>query len=345
MTFAFLNKNNDENKEPIANQNPKNVLVSKADQPHKVMNVAQTLQFVFLTILIGALLNASALITRAETIEDSFMKDTITTVLSPFDYASRALGLTSVRQSTREAMSLPRDDSVDTFTFEETEVETPPTTTLPLITPQNKLTMWLVGDSLSIIPSESIARNFSTEHFNILGIDGRVSTGMARTDVFNWFSHIREYVAANKPKVMVATFGANDDQSIYTENGFIGPFGSQAWKDEYAKRISSTIDFLESQGTFSIWIEIPPTRDPVRNDRYAIINEVTRNVVASKSSSARYIETKAAFTLPDGSYQDSLPINGNLTLLRAPDGIHLTRAGGNIVSDLVFKELLTLYSF
>ena len=48
--------------------------------------------------------------------------------------------------------------------------------------------------------------------------------------------------------------------------------------------------------------------------------------------------------MPDGTYQDSVPVNGTLTLLRAPDGIHFTRAGGNVMSDLILKKVQTLYS-
>lgn len=323
----------------------KRVLMAQADQSHKVMNAGQAMLFVVLTLMIGAILNSSALYTRAKASEPSFGRTVSMTLLTPFDRASRAIGLTSLRQETRSAMDLPRDDKIDTFTFDSSKTPPPVATTLPLLTETNRLSVWVVGDSLSITPGESIQTSFPSTRFNMLGVDGRVSTGMSRPDVFNWFTHISQIVTEVKPQLIIATFGANDDQSIYTDRGYVGPFGSEAWRKEYASRISSTLDFLAAQGTYTLWVEIPPVRDPVRNDRYKIINEITRTAVENHKNSASYVETKAAFSMPDGTYQDSIPVNGTLTLLRAQDGIHFTRAGGNVIADLVYKKLKTLYSF
>lgn len=324
----------------------KHVLVANTEQPHQVMSAAQAMLLVLLTLLVGTLLNSSSLYTHATTMKPGFVRDTSMSVLHPFDRASRMLGLTSLRQHTRSAMNLPRDDKVDTFTFANTKVAAPvPTTTLPQLGPTSKLTMWIIGDSLSIVPGDSMLDHFPGDDFDIQGMDGKVATGISRPDVFNWFTYVHDFVVQHKPQVLVATFGANDDQYLFGDGGAVGPFGSQAWKDEYGKRISGMLDFLQSEGTHTLWIAIPPVRDPARNDHYRIINEVTRATVAAHPSSASYVETAAAFTLPDGSYQDSLIIDGTPTLLRAPDGIHFTIAGGDVISRLVLEKLHTLYSF
>lgn len=324
----------------------KRVLVAQAEQPHRVMTAGQAIVFVVITLLIGTIFNASSLYTRATTMEPSAIRTASMATLRPFDVISRTVGLTSLRQKTRQAMDLPRDDKVDNFTFKTAAVPPTPTpTSLPALSPTNKLSMWIIGDSLSITPGESMLNSFSTDTFDILGASGQISTGLARPDVFNWFTHINEFVAQRKPQLVVATFGANDDQYLFGEGGSIGPFGTQAWRDEYSRRISSTLDFLASQGTHALWIAIPPVRDPVRNDRYALINEVTRNAVNARPTTATYVETAGAFTNPDGAYSDSPLVNGTPTLLRAPDGIHFTRAGGDVISRLVIEKLHTLYTF
>lgn len=325
----------------------KRVLMSQADQPHSVMTAGNTIIFVLLTVLIGTILNSSALYVKATAMKPSPARTISMGFLRPFDIASRKVGLTSIRQDTRSAMDLPRDDKIDTFTFKNAKLAAPPVTqkTVPVLSPANKLTVWIIGDSLSITPGESMLRSFSGDYFDIYGLDGQVSTGLARPDVFNWFTHINEFVAQRKPELVIATFGANDDQYLFGGSGAVGPFGSQAWRDEYSNRVATTLDFLASQGTHTLWIAIPPVRDPVRNDRYALINELTRNAIANRPTTATYVETAKAFTNPDGSYSDSIVINGTPTLLRAPDGIHFTRAGGDVINNLVIEKLHTLYSF
>lgn len=328
-------------------QSGKHVLVSTTQTPHKVMNAGQAIIFVLVTVLVGTILNASSMYTKASAMQPSLKRDVAMTTLRPFDIASRAIGLTSLRQQPRQALGLNRDDKIDTFTFEDTKkkVAAPKPKVLPLLGPENKLNVWIIGDSLSITPGESMTRNLPADAFNILGLQGQVSTGLARPDVFNWFTNINDFVVANKPGLVVATFGANDDQYLFGPSGAIGPFGSQNWKNEYATRVGSTLDFLANQGVRTLWIEIPPVRDPARRDRYSIINEVVSAEVKKRPDSATWVETKQAFTNPDGSYSDAIVINGVPTLLRAPDGIHFTRAGGDVISSLVLAKLRELYRF
>ena len=243
---------------------------------------------------------------------------------------------------------MTRDDKVDTFEFKVSNVEfkaLPPVTTIPKLTPANRLTSWLIGDSLAATPGESLLEKLPINSFDVFGLDSRVSTGLARPDVFNWFSYIQDFVNSRKPQLIVLSIGANDDQTLFSDSGPIGPFGSDQWKDEYSKRVNSTLDFLKLNKVYILWVEIPPVRDPVRNDRYQIINDITRDAIAKHPNSASYVETKTAFTDANGVYEDSLPINGVNTLLRSPDGIHFTRAGGDLIADLVITKLHTLYDF
>lgn len=331
----------------LRNTTTKRVLVARADNPHKVMSAAQAIAFVIITLLIGTILNSSSLYVKAQGMKPSFLRTVSMHALSPFDSVSRTVGLTSLRTTSRKALDLPRDDKIDTFTFKKTNktVLAPVPTTLPPLTQDHKLATWIIGDSLSITPGESMLNSFPGDAFDIKGLSGQVSTGLARSDVFNWFTHINDFVMANHPQLVIATFGTNDDQYLFGDSGAIGPFGSDAWKAEYATRVSSTLDFLANQGIYTIWIAIPPVRDPVRNARYEIINDVVRTAIKARPTTASYIETKQAFTNPDGSYTDSPLVNGTPTLLRAPDGIHFTRAGGDVISNLVLAKLHTLYSF
>lgn len=318
------------------------------DAKTKTINAAQLFQLVFLTLLFGVLLNSSYFYLRAKTWDDSIERTITVNVLRPFAAISDAVKLNALRGRSREAIGLTRDDKIDNFEFKRTNAaitEPLPSTTLPRLTPENKLTSWIIGDSLAATPGESLVAQLPTSTFDVYGLESKVSTGLARPDVFNWFSFINDFVSTRHPKTMIVSFGANDDQSLYSDGGSIGPFASDAWRKEYSNRISSTLDFLATNGVYTLWVEIPPVRDPVRNDRYQIINDITRAAIAAHPNTSSYIETKAAFTTAEGNYNDSLPINGVDTLLRSPDGIHFTRAGGDIIARLVIAKLHTLYAF
>lgn len=337
------------NPKRIGKGSTKRVLVSGAENPHQVMSAGQTISFIFLTLLIGTLLNSSSLYTKASAKKPSFIRSSTMAFLRPFDLTSQAIGLTSARQKMRSALDLSRDDKLDTFTFADTKTKVkrpaPTPTSLPALTPENKLKTWIIGDSLSITPGESMQRHFPPDAFNIIGMQGQISTGLARPDVFNWFTHINDVVVKYHPQLIIATFGANDNQYLFGDSGAIGPFGTEVWRQEYSKRVSSTLDYLANQGVHTVWVAIPPVRDSVRNGHYIFINDIIRNAVEARPATATYVETAEAFTNADGSYSDALVINGTPTLLRAPDGIHFTRAGGDLISRLVLEKLHTLYSF
>ena len=312
------------------------------------INVSKLIRLLFLTLLIATALNSSSLYVIASAWEESPNKTIALKILKPISNLTSFFGIDSLRTSSREAIGFNRDDKIDNFQFKisnEELVVTPSVTTIPKLTPDNKLTSWIIGDSLAATPGESLLSKLPISSFDVFGLDSRVSTGLARPDVFNWFSYIQEFVQKNKPQTIIISIGANDDQSLYSENGSVGPFPNDAWVKEYSRRVNSTLDFLYSQKVYTLWVEIPPVRDPVRDARYQLINQITKDAISKHPNSSSLVETKTAFTDPNGNYNDSLYVNGQETLLRSPDGIHFTRAGGNLIADLVISKLHTLYDF
>ena len=65
------------------------------------------------------------------------------------------------------------------------------------------------------------------------GVDGHVSTGLARPEVFNWAAYLAGISATLKPDVVVFTSGSNDDQTL-TGDGGGQPFGSDGWRTSTA---------------------------------------------------------------------------------------------------------------
>ena len=118
----------------------------------------------------------------------------------------------------------------------QTPVSVPPRRTR--FSPSHPLRLWTVGDSLVIVPGESLLRAVAGNRAIDASskVDGRIATGLERPDVFNWFTDVRNKMRSkDRPGAVVAMFGGNDDHDFMTglpPGEEIGPFGSPSWTAE-----------------------------------------------------------------------------------------------------------------
>jgi hypothetical protein len=211
--------------------------------------------------------------------------------------------------------------------------------------PKKKLSIWVAGDSLAITPGQSIVRILpGTKVIKPVGpVDGRVSTGLERPDVFNWFTHIPSEIQRLDPKVVILTFGANDDHDYMTglpEGVSIDGFGSKSWVKEYRRRVGGLMDLASRNGRFVVWIGIPITRSPEQSRRFQLLNRIYKSEAAKRPGRVAFIDTYDLFEDENGDYADYLPNkDGELVQVRAPDGVHFQPAGGDWVAREVLAAL------
>jgi hypothetical protein len=221
----------------------------------------------------------------------------------------------------------------------------PTTTTLPpkpAFSPTRAARLWVGGDSLSITPGESVINLVpGTGVITPLGpVDGHVSTGLARPEVFNWPAYLAGISASLKPDVMVLTFGSNDDQTL-TGDGGGQSFGSEGWVAEYRRRVGGLMDQVIADGTTLFWVGIPPMANVARyTDRYQPINDIIRQEAQRRRGRVVFVETAPVLGTPDGGYAPYLPnADGALVQVRTTDGIHFTRAGGDRVAGAILAAM------
>jgi hypothetical protein len=119
-------------------------------------------------------------------------------------------------------------------------------------TPNKKLRLWIAGDSLVVVPGESVLREVAGNRAIDAAdaIDGRIASGLERPDVFNWFTHVREQMDERKPHAVVLMFGGNDDHGFMTgvpEGRDVGTFGSPTWRAEYGG-VAAVMDTVTGGG-------------------------------------------------------------------------------------------------
>ncbi len=57
--------------------------------------------------------------------------------------------------------------------------------------------------------------------------EGLYSTGLNKTDFFDWTARAEEMIGQNKPDVVIVTFGANDGQGILDDQGKAHDLGTE----------------------------------------------------------------------------------------------------------------------
>lgn len=174
-------------------------------------------------------------------------------------------------------------------------------------------------------------------------VDGRVATGLTRPDVFNWFDHIREQLKELRPKAVVLDFGANDDKAYMTglpDGVEIDDFGGSVWRREYARRVGGLMNLINRAGAFVVWIGLPQTTSAEQTARFDVVNAVVQKQARKRPGGAVFIDTYRLFAGDDGGYTPYMRnLSGTLVRVRAADGVHFEREGGDMIAREVMKAL------
>jgi hypothetical protein len=235
--------------------------------------------------------------------------------------------------------------------------EGPPTSTGPVeperpekltFTPRDPMRLWVAGDSLVITPGYAVFRAFGrNEAVEPVGdVEGRVATGLIRPDVFNWFNYVDEQVRKEKIDTAVFAFGGNDDHDYMTgvpKGVSLDGFGGPKWTKEYRRRVGGLMDTANQAGALVVWLGLPITGDAAQSRRFKILNQAAAAEAARRPETVAYVDLYSLLSDDDGGYAPYLPDKGGrLVKVRADDGVHLERAGGDIVAKEVVHKLRPL---
>jgi hypothetical protein len=317
-----------------------------------------------LALAIGVLLNAPGAHKSAYNKSDGWQRDVALAVTGPLSGVSHALLLDRPRKGVQALIGRSGEDEIDTkIALPPTPAPAKPAPTpranpghsgnartpakprKEAFTPKRKLKIWVAGDSLVITPGYAIIRAAGASHVmqSVGGVDGRIATGLTRPDVFNWFDEIRRQVKELRPNVVVLDFGGNDDKAYMTglpEGVTIDDFGGSVWRREYARRVGGVMDVINRAGGFVVWLGMPQTRSPDQTARFDVVNAVVEKQARKRPGRAVYIDTYRLFAGDNGGYTQYMrTLSGDLVQVRAADGVHFEREGGDIIAREVLKAL------
>ena len=169
----------------------------------------------------------------------------------------------------------------------------------------------------------------------------RAGSGLARLSYYDWRRAIARVVNSRQVDIAIVMLGINDVHDIFLGGKRI-PFGSDQWKRIYASRVDAIIDTVRNAGVALYWVGLPPVRDPTLDVAASLINDIIRE--RARAGGVRFIDIRRHFLGPNGSYTDTgRGVRGQLTRLRARDGIHFVKPGNtklaSIVMDVILKDV------
>jgi uncharacterized protein len=215
------------------------------------------------------------------------------------------------------------------------------TTTAPDLshpTPANALRVLILGDSLGIDMGGPLQNDLANTHVVQATLDARESTGLTRPDYFNWPVELQGDLATAHPQVIVIMIGANDPQDFPGPPDV--PYSSPQWNVMYAARVGAFMALAESEGATVIWIGMPPMQRPQLSTEMADIDAVDQHQAAVATPPVHFISSWTLLGTAQGAYTPFITNGGGQVInVRTPDGIHLTPAGGEVLSQTVLNYL------
>jgi hypothetical protein len=313
--------------------------------------------FLILLFALGlaALLDAEGLRKQAQIQPQGGQRRVAMAVTRPLVSVSRSLHLTTPRHSLQVAIRREHEDDLDS----EVHLTLPPPAgplprqrphkpapaPKPVFTRGRPLRVWVAGDSLAQVPGDALARS-SPASVDVLPVESRLSTGLARPDLYNWYTRLNQVVATLEPHVAVLSFGADDAHDLMAgvpSGRSVGPFGSPTWIAEYRRRVEGVTRELVAAGITTIWLGLPIPDGPGFKRSFPVVNRILESVARKHAPHAQFVDTWHMLDSANAKYTAYLRVDGKLTLMRLPDGVHYTDAAGDLVAHDVLAQLRRHY--
>lgn len=309
------------------------------------------------TLALTVLVNADALVARAEERPAGPGRDRALAVWHPIQDAGHALQLHRVRQVLERlvgggggepvpvppAAGVPRPGPAGGGAGAPTgggRAPAPdpggasPSEALPdvprLRTPTagDPLRLWVGGDAVARDTGVALAAQGEATGLVETTVHVEAASGLVRQDYFDWPAALDADVAEDRSEVVVFVVGVNDGQGIVLPDGTPVPdVHDPRWAQEYGRRAGDLMDRLRADDRLVLWVLLPPVADPDMAAR----QDVIRGAVRAAAAGRPWVVTvdAAASLAPGGGYVRALPdASGRPVDVRRADGIHLTEAGG-----------------
>ncbi len=205
----------------------------------------------------------------------------------------------------------------------------PPSLFVP--TAHHPLRLLVAGDSLTEYIGPMVADEATRAGPSRAYTDTHYGTGIVRPDFVDWSVVAGQEEREYHPNAVFVFMGGNDNQNMVAADGHVIYTHTPAWTREYQRRVEIVMrTWLKGGARRVYWLAMPPARQESWSQTNAQINVALRRA-AAQVPGAEYLNLLGPVT-NHGKYADFVMVNGQPTLVRTPDGIHLNTTGSQIVA-------------
>jgi lysophospholipase L1-like esterase len=203
---------------------------------------------------------------------------------------------------------------------------------------QGELRLVVVGDSLAVGLSRAIGASLDPDRVGVVN-QGRLASGLARPDAFDWPTEVGRIARGFRPHVVVVMFGSNDAQPIGYPGGRVVPLLTTEWVRAYRRQIRRLIDAAQDGGARVVWVGLPPMDERFRQVWARRLNDHYRAEAAGRPGVV-LIDTWGAFSGRGGRFRAyARDTRGRTQLIRTGDGVHFSTVGYRMLATLVIQRI------
>jgi hypothetical protein len=198
-----------------------------------------------------------------------------------------------------------------------------------------------IGDSLGNDLGWGLTRELSSTPALKLVQKDRSASGLVASWFYDWPAHLKTLLAQHRPDLVIVCVGGDDEQGLEV-NGHAYGFDSPQWRTRYTTLIRQIDTMITGAGSYVLWMGLPVMAPPSYREGAAALNSLYRSVAATVPG-VTYLPSWELFANAQGQYQSAAPVNHVRSVLRAPDGIHLSYMGENVFATFVANQVAAIY--
>ena len=191
------------------------------------------------------------------------------------------------------------------------------------------VTVAVVGDSIATELGDGMQGLFRHSRDVRVIKRTRYSTGLVRTDYFNWDRVLREFLRHHHADAIAVVMGGNDRQSFFVGHHRLQRF-SPEWRRHYAQRVARFMRILKGSHAKIFWVGLPKVESHQMTHDYHILNSIYRR--EAKRFGFNYVSVWDTFSNSNGAYTSFGRIDGRRRRLRKHDGMHFTEIGSRVLA-------------
>lgn len=205
----------------------------------------------------------------------------------------------------------------------------------PPLCPEQPTRLAVLGDSLADGLWGALYRGYlGCKTVTVLRA-ATVSDGLARTAPEDWLARLAEESGPDgMADIVVVQIGANDLTAIRA-GSVRAVYGAPEWDAAYLDRARALSELLAASAGAVFWLGLPVAGPEDLETGYARISALQAAGVAeagtAAAAKAEFVDIHGLTTFGTGGFTQNAEIDGTLEQLRAPDQVHFTELGYDLV--------------